>query len=308
MTDYQNAEMKMFLEVSNFFNENSELTSSNSVIKKHVDSLNKQIADLESYKEKQEIDTTGYAKEKREAKLILAKTIFDLSAAVRSYANDTNKDPLFNEFKKSLSIIKKMADVDIVNYAKTMADAIKKNQKDLKNYGITADDLTELNIKIQEYEAILLKPAKQRKEKTVATDNIKKIISSINNVLSISLDNDMVQYNDTQADLYNKYLKMREIDDSQTTALSIKGTVVDANGKEPLQYVNVTAKFKAGKEWAEKVKSTTHLGNFQFKAIPDGKCKLIFELEYYDKLVVDTAVHGGEFTRVNVELVKTISN
>jgi len=305
MTDYQNAELKMFLEVSKFFETNSELTSGNAVIKKHVDSLNLQIADLEKNKAKQQIDTTGYAKEKRKAKADLAKTIYMLTAGVRSFATDTNNDPLFNEFKTPESHIKKMADVDIVNYAKTLAKAIKENQKDLKAYGITAEDLTNLKTKISDYENILLLPAQQRKEKSLATKNIKKIIKDINKLLSISLDNDMVQYSDTQADLYNEYLKMREIDDSQTTALSIKGRVVDSQSKEPLQYVKVTAKFKAGKEWAEKVKSSTHLGNFQFKGIPDGKCKLIFELEYYNKLVVDTAVHGGEFTRVDVELVKT---
>ena len=58
-------------------------------------------------------------------------------------------------------------------------------------------------------------------------------------------------------------------------------------------------------DYQEAEVKTTAKGNYQFKDIPDGKCKLIFTLEYYDKLVVDTAVYGGKFTRVDVEMEKT---
>jgi len=306
MTDYQNAELKMFLEVSNFFKTNSELTSKNQVIKKHIEKLNLLITDLEKNKAKQEVNTTGYAKEKREAKALLAKTAYKLSAGVRSFATDTNNDPLFNKFKEPESHIRKMSDVGIVNYTKTLAQAIKDNQGNLKNYGITADNLTELNTQITEYENLLLLPAEQRKEKSVATQNIKDIIKEINNLLNDSVDNDMMQYSQSQPDLYNKYLKIREIDDSQTTALSIKGTVTDADTGKPLQYVRVTYKFKAGADYAESVKSTSAKGNYQFKGLPDGKCTLTFELEYYESVSIDTAVHGGKATEVSVVIKRVI--
>jgi len=308
MTDYQEAELKMMQEVERFFTENPDLEKENKILKNHVDKLKVNIADIEKYAMQQQFDNTGYAENKKQAKQELTETIVNITASICSFATDTGKNELYNEFNIPISKVGRMSDIDIVNYAKTLVVAAKKYKTELKPYNVTAEEITVLTNKTEEYSNLLLIPAQQRKEKTVATANIKKLISETLQLLNRSIDNDMMHYKNSETDLYNKYLKMREIDDSQTTALSIKGTVVDANGKEPLQYVKVSAKFKAGKDWAEKVKSTTDLGNFQFKAIPNGKCKLIFELEYYDKLVVDTAVHGGEFTRVDVELVKTISD
>ena len=304
MTDYQNSELKMFLEVENFFKTNSDLTTANAVLKKHVDKLNSLIADLEKNKQKQETNTTGFAKEKKDAKIKFAETIYSYSAAIRSYATDTNNQPVYNKFKISESRIVRLVDVDIVNYAKNEADYIKDNVKDLKPYGITADDLTNLKTQIENYEALLLKPAQQRKEKSVATKNIKKIISQTNKLLSISIDNDMVQYRETQANLYSQYLKLREIDDSATTALSIKGKVTDADTGEPLKYGRVIYKFKAGADYAESVKSTTAQGNYQFKGLPEGKCTVTFEKNYYQTLVIDSEVHHDEFTRLDVQLKK----
>jgi len=308
MTDYQEVELKMMQEVERFFKANPNLEKDNKILKNHVEKLRTLISDIEKNEMKQQFDNTGYTENKKLAKQELANNIVNITASICSFAVDTGKNELYNEFKTPISKVKIMSDIDIVNYAKTVVAGAKKYKTELKQYNVTAEEIANLTNKTSEYENILLIPAQERKEKKVATANIKKLITETLQLLKRSIDNDMMHYKDSEADLYNQYINMREIDDSQTNALSIKGTVVDADGKEPLQYVKVTAKFKAGKEWAEKVKSTTHIGNFQFKALPDGKCKLIFELEYYNKLVVDTAVHGGEFTRVDVELEKTINS
>ena len=98
-----------------------------------------------------------------------------------------------------------------------------------------------------------------------------------------------------------------KIDDSQTTALSIKGTITDAH--EPahvLQHVRVTAKFKAGQDWKEMYATSTAKGNYQFKGIPDGKCTLTFELEYYETLTKDIAVYSGKATELNITIKRVI--
>ena len=304
MKDYQNAVAKMIDEVLLFFKEMNIKKADQSVLQKHVTKLNELNTELDKYKKLQETDIKGIFVEKKKAKKELSINIFKLSGSLRSFATDNGNDLLYKEVNTSKSAINKLADLDLISYANLVIDKLNEYKKELKAYAITDKDIADLTTETADFNELLLKPAKMRKEVKVATANIKALISKMLILLSESIDNDMLQYQDTKPELYKRYLVIREIDDSQTTALSIKGTVVDAQTGKPLQYVKCTVKFKAGKEWADKVKSTTHIGNFQFKGLPEGKCTVTFEKNYYDTLVVDSEVHSDKFTRVDVKMTK----
>jgi len=224
---------------------------------------------------------------------------------LRSFATDNKNDLLYKEIKKSKSDIKRLADLDVVSYATLVIDKITENQEALTNYGITAEELANLTTKTAEFKELLLLPAQMRKEAKVATQNIKTIISKILTLLRESIDNDMLQYADDKPELYKQYEVLREIDDSQTTALSIKGTVTGGDAEvEVLQYVKVTVKFKAGSELSDKVKKTTAKGNYQFKGLPEGKCTITFEKNYYQTVTIESEVHNDKYTRVDVKMRK----
>ena len=53
-------------------------------------------------------------------------------------------------------------------------------------------------------------------------------------------------------------------------------------------------------------KKTTKKGNYQFKGLPEGKCTVTFEKNYYDTVTVDSEVHTGKFTRLNIKMKKSI--
>ncbi len=306
MTDYQDAQLKMFLEVSNFF-DTTDFINTNNVLKGHVEKLNVLIAGLEQNKNKQEADLSGYTQEKQEAKAELAKTIFAISAGVRSFATDTNNDPLYNEFKLTEVYINKLSDVNIVSYATNLSIEIAKYPRQLIKYGINRDDVIELQTKTYNYSKLLLKPAEHKKEKAVATKNIKKILSNINKLLKTTIDNDMVQYEETNPDLYEKYLKLREIDDSITRALSLKGKVTDANTTEALQYVEVKVEIKINRKPQTFKTETTVKGNYQFKGLPEGKCSVNFSKDYYQTKTIASEIHHGKLTKINIKLEKEIN-
>ena len=306
MTDYQKSELKMMQEVVHFFNENPDFEKENKILKDHRVKLKDFVSQIEKNAIKQEFDNTGYTENKKKAKKELANADVNITASICSYATDSGKNELYNEFNIAVSKVNRMTDADIVNYTKTIVKTAEQYKTELKPYNVTADELSSLTKQNEAYSTLLLIPAEARKEKVVATENIKKLISEALKLLKRSIDNDMVHYKDTMHDLYAKYLKIREIDDSQTTALSIKGTVTDADTGKPLQYVRVTYKFKAGADYAESVKSTSAKGNYQFKGLPDGKCTLTFELEYYEPISIDTAVHSGKATEVSVVIKRVI--
>jgi hypothetical protein len=95
---------------------------------------------------------------------------------------------------------------------------------------------------------------------------------------------------------------LSEIDDSQTTALSIKGKVTASEAElEVLDYVKVTVKTKD----SEYVTNTSAKGNYQFKGLPEGKCKVIFKKNYYQTLVVDSEVHSDKATTIDAKMTKS---
>jgi len=311
MTDYQKAEVKMLQEVVNFFDNNPELEKGDEMLKKHVDLLREKLKELKENEIKQNYNNTGYTENKKVVKNDLADISVNVTSSICSYATDSGKNELYNEFKTPISKVQVMSDSDIIIYSDKILVESEKYKKELEPYHVTAEDLVNLTKLNEEYSKILLVPAEERKEKAVATANIKTLIPESLQILKRSLDRDMIHYKDTQPDLYETYKNMREIDDSQTTALSIKGTVTEVHTQaheaaHVLQYVKVTVKFKAGSELSDKVKSTTAKGNYQFKGIPEGKCTLTFELEYYDTVIVESVVYSDKATKLNIEMKKSI--
>jgi hypothetical protein len=115
----------------------------------------------------------------------------------------------------------------------------------------------------------------------------------------------MMFYEDTDEALYSEYLKRREIHDADTTAMSIRGKVTGGEAElEVLDYVQVTVKTSK----SEFVTNTSSKGNYQFKGLPEGKCKVVFKKNYYQTVVVDSEVHHGKVTRVDLVMTKIIKD
>ncbi len=309
MKDYQKAEVKMMQAVVDFFDNNPELEEKNPILKTHVNPLREKLKEIAENEKKQNYVNTGYTKNKKLAKEELAHLDVNITSSICSFANDTGKNELYDEFNVSISKVKIMSDADIVSYSNTIVEQATEYAKELKPYNVTADELVNLTAQCKAYSKILLIPAEERKIKSVAVANIKKLIPEGLKILSRSVDFDMVHYKDTQPDLYHTYENMREIDDSATHALSIIGTVIGHETDiEVLSHVRVGVKFRAGTALKEMKTVTSAKGNYQFKGIPDGKCKLTFELEYYDTVVKEIAVYSDKATKLDVEMTKTVNN
>jgi len=309
MNDYQNALLKMIDEIIKFFNDNPDLLK-NPVLKRHYEELVAQKKDLLANKLVQETDIKGLFTRKKEVKNELAIEIFQLTGSLRSFATDNNNDLLYKEIDKSKTDIKRLIDEDVLSYTQLVISKMTEYQKDLEPYGIKAEDLVNLTAMHDLYHELMLLPAQKRKEVKIATANIKQIIKDILTLLRESIDNDMLQFQDDKPELYKKYEVLREIDDSKTTALSIMGTVEgadsDCDGDCELQHVRATVKFRAGHTWKEMHAVSSAKGNYQFKGIPDGKCTLTFELEYYDTVIIESVVYSEKATKLDVKMKKTI--
>jgi len=70
-------------------------------------------------------------------------------------------------------------------------------------------------------------------------------------------------------------------------------------------YTVLYIKFRLAQGLKEFSKKTTKKGNFQFKGLPEGKCTVTFEKNYYQTLTVDSEIHNNAMTRLNVQLTKS---
>lgn len=307
MNDYQVAVEKMIDGTIAFYHENlDKLKAGESILSTHFGQLEEQDTELKKFKKIQQADITGISVEKKNAKSELSEDIYQATGALRSYARDNNNDLLYEEIDESKSGINKKSDENVVSYCSFSIDKLNEYIEELKPYGTTAEELVNLTKQCTAFAELLLKPARMRKEVKAATDSIKIIISKSLLILSDSIDNDMLRYQDSEPELYKEYTIIREIDDSKTTALSVIGLLVDAH--EPahvLQHVRVTAKFKVGSALKEVRAVSSEKGNYQFKGIPDGKCTVTFELEYYDMVVEEIAVYSDKATKLDVKMKKT---
>jgi len=307
MTDYQVVEVTMMQETVDFFDRNPELEKANTILKTHIDLVRQKLKDIEKNKIIQELINTGYTENKKEAKINLANLDVNITSSICSFADDSSKNELYNEFKAPISKVKAMKDADIVTYSNTVHITATKYNKELKPYNVTAKEIENLKNTTQEYSKILLIPAQERDNKSIATSNIKELIPEALQIFTRKIDRDMMHYKDAEPAIYKEYEKKREIDDNQTTALSIRGQITGGEAEiEVLEYVYITAKFKAGTDWKEMSATSTKKGNYQFKNIPDGKCTITFEKNYYQTVVVESEVHHQKATQLNIKMKKTI--
>ena len=313
MTDREEARVDMFQEIDRFFIENKEKVSKDAILKKHSEQFHTNVLDIAQLMQEQEFDSKGYAQDKKEAKEALAEQMFKMGSAYCSYAVDNKNNVILEEFDQSNWDIKKLKDAEFVNYANRLIASLDENIKELKPYHITADELVNLTKQAQAYTDILHIPDEQIKNKAIATEKIKVVINDCYHLLIDSIDRDMVYYEEKDEPFYLEYKKRREIHDANSKHKSIIGVVNDADsdcdGVEdecPLAHVKCTVKFKAGHAWKEMHTTTSKKGNYQLTGIPDGKCTITFELDYYDTVTKDIAVYSDKATKLDIKMNKTI--
>lgn len=304
MLDYQAAVIKMMQEVESFLDKNSKLYKDKPVIKSHVVKYKQYLAELLEETVKQSINIKGVFQNKRNAKDKLSNLLFVLTAALRSYASDIKSEGLYNEIDEPESILKRKQDLKLIAYADIAIELLEKYKKELKDYNISKDEIELLKSKTAEYSNLLLLPALRRKEKALATSNVKKYITKILNYLRQTIDNDMLTLSLENKDLHQLYLAMREIDDSRTIHLSLLGKIKDKNTKAELEHVKVEIIAEDGSQIKDNIKLTTAKGNYRYKKLKPGTYTIKFSLHGYQAIEKEIEIYKGQTKRVNVEMEK----
>lgn len=251
---------------------------------------------------KQNLPTEGATMMKNKARKLVNTTTNVFLGCNRSYAKKIGDDVLYENSNLTMSEIRKIKDTEINALVKRLIAYASKNLKELASFGMTEKMIEDYGKEADGFINYLAVPQAILAERKTATKNLKKLFKQLDELFIGFLDNYMMQYIKTEPDFYSDYEHARIIYDDPTISRSLMGTVIDEETNEPLQYVLVTVICESGKTFTYK---TSEKGNFLFKKLPEGKCKVTFNKNYYDILTVNSEIHNNAMTRLNVAIRKT---
>ena len=305
MNKRQEAYKSMAMKTMGEMHRHDAIWKSNKVISGTVTKIETLFEGIDTANARQNMKTEGATQKKNSFRKQVDKTTDIFLGIFRSYAKTTGNDELYQNSNKSLSEIKDIKDTEITVLANSTVKYAENNKEKLKDYGISADMIKNYSTAIDGYKEYLTKPQEIKAEKKTATADLKELFKQLDEQLTEYLDNHMMQFVEKEPQFYSDYENARIIYDDPTTSKSLMGTVTGGDAEvEVLQYVKVTVKFKAGSELADKVKSTSKKGNFQFKGLKEGIYTVSFEKFEYETITKEIEIHKNAMTRLNVQMKK----
>lgn len=157
--------------------------------------------------------------------------------------------------------------------------------------------LEEVASSITAYTKCIPVPRLQITKRKMATEGIAAMVKRCDEVLW-QLDVLVRMLETRRPDFYEKYFGNRNIIDTGSRVLSIRGFVRDVSG---VGIEKVSIYVKGSKK---RVKKTSAMGNFLMKNLGDGEFELTFKRSGYKDLVIVVAVVKGKRSEVRVVMEK----
>jgi hypothetical protein len=159
----------------------------------------------------QEATRTGFAKDKQTAESALIDTTLKTAKPLRAFASETGNNTLRDEIDIEFSDLNRLRDDQLAPRCQIIHDRASANLEALKDYGITAAKLQDLQNKIDAFAAQVPKPRAARADRSVKTVNLKELFRESRKVLTI-MDDLIENFADDHPDFVKTYKNLREID------------------------------------------------------------------------------------------------
>jgi hypothetical protein len=288
--------------------ENENYWKDIAIISKCVTTIYGVMGKIETVNNNQTRNTIGVTLKKKEYRDKLNELTDIFFGIFRSYATVIDNKELYESSKISFSKLKGTRDTEMKGVCSKTLKYATDNLINLEQCGMTQEQIDEYRNYLDGYVKYLAMPQQIQAERKTATKQLKALFKKLEDLFVMQLDNHMVQFKQKNPEFYSNYVNARVIYDEHTTSKSLMGKITDYKTGEPLQYVEVVARIEADNKVNEYKKVTTAKGNYQFKGLPTGKCKVTFVKNYYDTVTIDSEINPNNLTRLNVEIQKTREN
>ena len=280
--------------------ENTDHWNNNNALETTLNTIETLNTKIENYFYVQQTSSKGYTEEKRKLRKIVIQYTDIITSAIYAYASSTGDDVLKNKVKYSRWAIGRLRDIKLSIITNTFIEIATFHIEALQNYNITQEFLDKYITEVNKFNDISSMPLETIKIIKSATITIKVTMRELRTVISEHLDSIMKIYEITAPEFYIEYTKQREIIDTPTHKLSLKGTVTDSETNEPIQQAIITI------PELDQEKETTEKGNYQFKRIKRGTYNLLFQRIGYKSKTITIIIEESRTTTLDITLERLL--
>jgi hypothetical protein len=281
MNAKQNAKFKMYRAIEQHCEENKDIFKNLVALNNAFTNFKAKIVELETTSQQKNVVLTGIAKDKSNARLDLAQKANDLAGEIFAFASVTGNQTLKQEVKVSLTKILQTSEEQFVSRCRNIHARGTENLVALADYGVTQQNLTNLQTAIDSYVANAPKTRTAKSNRKTLTANLTQLFKDADTILKEQMDKLVVTFRSTNADFVNNYEANRIIIDPSKTTTQLKGKVTNKANGTAIKDVSVTVV-----EPNITVK-TDSKGEYSIKPITVGKYTIKFNAIGFDEKVID---------------------
>jgi hypothetical protein len=251
---------------------------------------------------------TGIASDKNRLKKQLIALAAKNSRKIAAYAKLIKSDAILKEVEYNEVQLERVAEVTLIERAKTIHSNIEANIEKLAEQGVTPDTQKVFMDTIVSLNNILKTPRSSVAERKKSTERLVVLIKTADDTLEL-MDYLVGSMKDEEVDFFNAYTTARKILDSNTGNIALKGTALDLTTKEPLRGAKFTFNI-VGEDFSQTgtngkiIKSTAHKGSFHIRNMQPGTYKVVVKKPGYKVKEVTVSISSGERSDLKVELEK----
>lgn len=264
--------------------------------------------EIQSIGKAQGANKTGIASDKNKMKKNLIALAAKNSRKIAAHAKFIKSDTLLKEVEYNEGQLERVAEVILIERAKTIHANIEANLGSLTEQGITPETQKAFMDTIISLNNILKTPRSTIAERKKATERLSVLFKITDDALEL-MDYAVASMKDEQVDFYNAYKMARKIVDSKTGNIALKGLATDLTTKAPLKGVKFTFNIDGGIQQAigsngKIIKTTALKGSFHIRNMQPGTYKVLVNKPGYKVKEVLVSISGGERSDLKVELEK----
>jgi hypothetical protein len=212
MNKTQTNYFNMFLNVQEFFNDNSQIWSN---IPRTVSYKNDfdEIIVLLREKSGVSIESISVSNKKDKLKEQIAQKTSAILGILTAFAHEKDDMDLAKQVDLSKSAILRLKDTELVPKVTFFISIARQYIEELADFGLSEASLTELEAMADEFNGLIGKPRSIRNKKFVALSEVEQLINEGNNLLKNKLDKLMLMFRESNPAFYDGYHRARVIVD-----------------------------------------------------------------------------------------------
>lgn len=310
MNSIETSKQTMYIATNSFLDLHATVLSPINNYKTYSSLFKSAYTTFSGFAETQSYNRKGITIAKNDARDVLVIAVCENASRLVAYGRFVQNKEIETGMSLSLSKLKKLKDSELRNVAQNVYNAGQTNLTALTPYGTTATTQTAFLAVLTNYVTYLPKPRLSTAAKRQNTIALKDAFAKVDNTLAdIDALIDTIRFSNPS--LYNEYYLARKIILNNGTGLMMKGLVVDADTKKPIEnakiVLNIIPHPSMSKELLETkpiYKISAEKGGFKIKSLPVASYSVTVTKKGYVSQTITYEIDGEELNNLNITLVK----